>query len=871
MQDGFAFHKVLFDENGRPEDYVFLEINEAFEQLTGLKKENVIGKKVTEVLPGIERDPADWLGIYGKVALTGKPVRFESYADSLGKWFKVSAYSAEKGYFAVAFEDITERKKAEEENEAQRALLERVMAGLPAGVNLVRGEDLRYILVNPGYSAIAPGKEMLGKTIGEVWPEVHGLEEIYHRVLSTGEPHHSLDERFEIRRSPAGDLETAYFSWSLFRVRLPGKDGWGVLNTVWETTERKKSEDTLRVLNKRFEMAQQAAGAGVWDWNIKTGHIEWTAEMFRLFGLDTQKDKASFEVWQAILHPEDREKAASKIDEALKSRSFLDNEYRLVRPNGQVVWINALGHAEYDNQNQPVRMTGICIDITERKRAEEVLLEQSLAIGSAPDAVFSTDASFVIKSWNRAAERIFGWKAEEAIGKAGFSFLKPVYPTLNGLSRERIIEQLHGLGSWHGELIMHKKDGSSFPVSVSSSVIKDKEGGFVGSVSVVHDISARKKREEALKEAQRDLNRAQAVAKTGSWRLDTQQDVLVWSDENHRIFGVPKGTPMTYESFLELVHPGDREYLDRKWKDALRGEPYDIEHRIIVDGKVHWVREKAELEFDANGVLLGGFGATQDITDMAEMRAKLEFYSRHLEELVEEKTKELKVAERMATIGQTAGMVGHDIRNPLQAIVGDVYLAKEELKSLPDSEEKCSLQESMDEISKNTEYISKIIADLQDFAKPLSPFFEETDLKMIVDDVMRNNVLPDNVHSEVNVEEEASMVKADAAYLKRIVGNLVVNAVQAMPKGGKLRLSVYKEGRDAVIAVEDSGVGIPETVRSRLFTPLFTTKSRGQGFGLAVVKRLTEALKGNVSFESEMGKGTKFIVRLPQLDKQQSA
>jgi PAS domain S-box-containing protein len=119
---------------------------------------------------------------------------------------------------------------------------------------------------------------------------------------------------------------------------------------------------------------------------------------------------------------------------------------------------------------------------------------------------------------------------------------------------------------------------------------------------------------QALLESEQDLNRAQAVANTGSWRLDVRHNQLLWSDETHRIFGIPEGTPMTYETFLSSVHPEDREYVDRKWTAALRGEPYDIEHRIIVDDEVKWVRERAELEFDSKGELKGGFGTVQDIT-----------------------------------------------------------------------------------------------------------------------------------------------------------------------------------------------------------------------------------------------------------------
>jgi PAS domain S-box-containing protein len=121
-----------------------------------------------------------------------------------------------------------------------------------------------------------------------------------------------------------------------------------------------------------------------------------------------------------------------------------------------------------------------------------------------------------------------------------------------------------------------------------------------------------------------ELSRAQAVAHTGSWRLDVRRNILLWSDENHRIFGIPKGRPLTYETFLSTVHPDDRDYVDRNWAAALRGEPYDIKHRIVVGGAVKWVRERAELEFDRNGQLLGGFGTTQDISDLKKAEEQLE-------------------------------------------------------------------------------------------------------------------------------------------------------------------------------------------------------------------------------------------------------
>ncbi len=228
---------------------------------------------------------------------------------------------------------------------------------------------------------------------------------------------------------------------------------------------------------------------------------------------------------------------------------------------------------------------------------------------------------------------------------------------------------------------------------------------------------------------------------------------------------------------------------------------------------------------------------------------------------------ELKKSQRMAAIGETAGMVGHDIRNPLQSITSDVYLTKMELASTPDSEEKKNALESLQEIEKNIDYINKIVADLQDYARAINPSVKKTDLEALCMDVVFRNGISENIDASCNIDVEAKKLVADPDLLKRILSNLVNNAVQAMPHGGKLSLHAYREEGETVITITDTGVGIPKHVKSKLFTPLFTTKSKGQGFGLAVVKRLTEALGGTVTFESQEGNGTTFTLRLPNLTK----
>ena len=324
---------------------------------------------------------------------------------------------------------------------------------------------------------------------------------------------------------------------------------------------------------------------------------------------------------------------------------------------------------------------------------------------------------------------------------------------------------------------------------------------------------------------------------------------------------------MKYETFLATVHPDDRDYVDQKWKDALEGEQYDIEHRIIVDDTTKWVREKLELEFDENKKVIGGFGTCQDITDMVKLREQLKYYSKNLEKLVEEKTKQLKDAEKLITIGQTAGMVGHDIRNPLQSIEGAVYLAKDEVQLIQcEDNQKKGILEILDIIEKQTNYIDHIVADLQDFARTPSPQLTETDIQELITASIESLKMPKNIYVITVFNEDLKILKIDLVLIKRVTSNLLTNSIQAMPKGGKIIIRGFRQDGDAYITFEDTGVGISEENKTKIFTPLFTTKAKGQGFGLAVCKKLIEAQNGKITFESEQGKGTTFTIRLPITD-----
>ncbi len=184
------------------------------------------------------------------------------------------------------------------------------------------------------------------------------------------------------------------------------------------------------------------------------------------------------------------------------------------------------------------------------------------------------------------------------------------------------------------------------------------------------------------------------------------------------------------------------------------------------------------------------------------------------------------------------------------------------MADLAESKQKNEIRESTDGIIANLSYINKIIADLQDYARPLNPEYSIFNLPKLIRETIATINVPDNIHQSF-IAETRLAIKSDQTYLRRSITNLVNNAIQAMPNGGKLEVSCFGKGNSVFVTVSDTGVGIAEQVKAKLFTPMVTTKSKGQGLGLAVVKRFVEALDGTISFESEEGKGTKFTISLP--------
>lgn len=290
-----------------------------------------------------------------------------------------------------------------------------------------------------------------------------------------------------------------------------------------------------------------------------------------------------------------------------------------------------------DKNGAPLYVIGQVEDVTQVKHSMYALKRwEDVFRHSRWGVVVGNAKNNTLELMNASFAEMHGYTVDELTGMSVSTVFSPSV-------RDSLLDHLEQArlqGHYLFESLHVRKDGTEFPVLIDITVVYDDHCEALYRIVNVQDITQRKLAENALRISEANLRRAQAVAHIGSWSLDVGRNILTWTDENYRIFGVPIGPPLTYETFLSCVHPDDRHYVEEQWRAALSGEQYDIEHRIIVNGEERWVRERAELEFDEEGVLIGCLGTTQDIHERKLARdARLQSEARLCE------------AERIAHLG----------------------------------------------------------------------------------------------------------------------------------------------------------------------------------------------------------------------------
>jgi PAS domain S-box-containing protein len=724
MAEEVHFWQLVRDETGNIKTWRLIDANPPTLRTWGRSGiEEIRGKTTDEIFgPGATEH---YRAVVEKIMTEGVPHSFEDYFPHLDKYFRFTSVPFGE-FFVTTGADITLIKKTElalrESEERLRTLYSSMNEGL--AIHEVVYEDGRaidYIVteVNPAYEKITglTRVSMVGHPASELY-DTHEAPylKIYAEVASTGKP-----TSFETYFPPM----EKHFAIS---VSSPGK---GKFATVFQDiTERKQSEEALRVNEERMQQALQVSRSFTFEWNPVTDQVIRSAScamIMKLIGDEAVNDTGQ-NYFQRV-HPDDREPFVQMLRNLTPASNSYITTYRIKRGDGSVAVLEEIGQATFDAADTLVRLVGVTTDITERKQIEE-----------------------------------------------------------------------------------------------------------------------------ALRQSREDLDRAQAVGQIGCWRLDTRNNMLTWSAENHRIFGVPEGTPKTYEFFLSTIYPEDRTYVDTQWQAALHGEPYDIEHRIVAEGRLKWVREKAYLEFGSDGNLLGGFGITQDITERKQAE----------DELIK-RTTDLEAANR--ELESFSYSVSHDLRAPLRAIDGYTHMI---LKKHGHEFDEDTMRK-FNNIRSNARMMGQLIDDLLAFSrlgkKTLS--MSTLDMNAIILDIW--NELQ-TTHQRRKMELAIKDIPpgyGDRALIRQVYANLLSNAVKFTKHKNIARIETggYAEGNEHVYYVRDNGVGFDMTYHDKLFGVFERLHDpddyEGTGVGLATVQRIVHRHAGRIWADSKEGEGTTFYFSLP--------
>jgi PAS domain S-box-containing protein len=282
-------------------------------------------------------------------------------------------------------------------------------------------------------------------------------------------------------------------------LRAPDQTSLGTVLVFRDITGRRRAEATERQIQERLAIALEAGRMGAWEWDIKRGAIMWSPSLEQIHGLQPGTFGGTFDDFQRDIHPDDRERVLAAIQRAVHEQGDYQVEYRIVKAGGEVGWLEARGRLFVDVYGEPERMTGVCMEVTERKRVEAAVSRLAAIVESSDDAIIGTDLAGVVQTWNRGAERVYGYRADEAIGRP-MTLLPP----------ERAIEEaeiLRSIASGESiesfETVRIRKDGRQIQVSLTISPIRDANHNVIGASRVARDISERKRVEEQLQQAQK--------------------------------------------------------------------------------------------------------------------------------------------------------------------------------------------------------------------------------------------------------------------------------------------------------------------------------------------------------------------------------
>jgi PAS domain S-box-containing protein len=872
MQEGVAYCQMLFDDAGQPNDWIYLDVNPAFEPLTGMR--DVIGKRVTEAIPGVREANPDLFQLYGRVTRTGIPEQFETYLPGLVRWFSIKVYRPSPGHFAAVFENITERRRVDEALRESEQRYAAVVDNLVDGV-VVQDAGGRIVASNPA------ARELLGLNVDEltgltsfgsewqaVWADgspAGGEEHPATIARTTGEP--VVGVVIGVRHS-SGATRWLHVNAQPLRDSS-GAEVTGVVVSFRDVSEARRAEQALLDSQTLLNQTQSLTRVGGWAFDVASQRVTWTDEVYRIHELPRDYDPNSAQQDIEFYAPEDRSRMAEAFRLAVEEGQPYDLEVCLDTAKGHEIWVRTVGQPQL-RDGRVDRVYGTIADITEQRRAEAELREserqyRTLA-ESLPHLVWTCRAD---GPCDYLSPRWVDYTGIPEADQLGYGWLNQLHPD----DRERVIAEWSAVAprgdSFDIEFRIRRADGVHRWFKTRAIPFRDDNGRVVKWFGSNTDIDDNKQAHEALKESERRLSEAQDMAQLGHWLWDVKTGDVEWSEEVFRIFQLdPKTFTPHIDSILDLSpwpedHERDQELIRRAMEDHEKGT---YEQRFLrPDHSIGYYHSTFQGHYDDEGNLTTIVGTILDTTERKAAELEVLALNAELEGRVEIRTAALEASNR--ELEAFSYSVSHDLRSPLRSIDGFSQILLTEHADQLDAE----ARRVLGIVVRNARQMGVLIDDLLAFSRVARKGLDRRPVDM--------EHLARSVAEELRAAEPGRAIALDVGQLCRVSGdqallrqvwmNLLGNAVKftGPVEGPRIEVRCDRVSGECRYTVHDNGVGFDPLYADKLFQPFqrlhSTSEFDGTGIGLAIVARIVQRHGGRVWAEGKPATGATFGFSLP--------